>query len=213
MVAGTGRAQKTVTRERLREIISEPKPGSVVLRKQISSLDQHCRTFISKSPFLTLATANAAGQCDVSPRGDGPGFVLVIDDKTLAIPDRPGNRRLDSMENILENPHVGLLFMIPGTDETLRVNGSAAISEDEELLANMEMQGKAPTLAIIVTVEEVFFHCARAFKRSKLWEPDSWIDRSEIPTLGRILADQTKPEGVSAEDIDERLAESNKRLY
>lgn len=199
--------------DELRDIIETPPPDSPAMRKELPALDDHCRQFIAKSPFLLLATSGAEGKCDVTPRGDGPGFVQVLDDTTLAIPDRPGNRRLDSMQNILANPHAGLIFMVPNVDETLRVNGSATITRDPELLERMAMKGKVPKVAIVVETEEVFFHCARAFKRAKLWDPDTWIERSELPTLGQILADQLKPEDATADDFDRSLEESNKRLY
>lgn len=199
--------------ERLREIIDQPKPDAPAVRKQIDTLDAHCRAFIAKAPFLLLSTAGASGRCDVSPRGDGPGFVLVLDDKTLVVPDRPGNRRLDSFQNILENPHAGLIFMVPNVDETLRVNGRAWLTEEPALLAQMMMSGKPPSLGVVVEAEEIFFHCARAFKRAHLWEPATWINRSELPTLGQILHDQLNPEDVTVADYDCWLDESNKRLY
>ncbi|CAN5217151.1 pyridoxamine 5'-phosphate oxidase family protein [soil metagenome] len=199
--------------ERLREIINQPKPDSAVMRKQLDTLDAHCRAFIAKAPFLLLSTSGASGRCDVSPRGDGPGFVLVPDERTLVIPDRPGNRRLDSFQNIIENPHAGLIFMVPNVDETLRVNGRAWLSDDPDLLARMPMGGKNPSLGIVIEVEEIYFHCARAFKRARLWEPDSWIDRTELPTLGQILHDQLNPEDTSVADYDSWLDESNKKLY
>jgi len=199
--------------EQLREIISEPPADSIVIRKQLATLDQHCRTIINASPFLLLSTANAKGQCDVTPRGDGPGFVRILDDQTLVVPDRPGNHRIDSMVNIIENPHAGLLFLVPGMDETLRVNGRAMLTNDRDLLSGMAMKGKVPQLGIIVEIEEVFFHCARAFRRAKLWEADTWPDRKTLPTLGQIIADQTKPEGYTSDDLDRSLAESNVRLY
>ncbi|MEZ4520569.1 MAG: pyridoxamine 5'-phosphate oxidase family protein [Thermomicrobiales bacterium] len=208
------RSTKTVTTvERLREIINAPAPDSGVRRKQLAFIDQHARNFIARSPFALLSTASAAGRCDVSPRGDGPGFVKVLDDMTLIVPDRPGNRRLDSMENIIANPHAGLLFLIPNVEETLRVNGRATITEDRDLLAPMEMKGKAPTLGVIIEVEELFFHCARAFRRAELWQPETWIDRSELPTLGKIMADQLKLGNQMVDEIDAGLDRANKNLY
>jgi PPOX class probable FMN-dependent enzyme len=201
------------TIEQLREIIVEPPADSIVIRKQIATLDEHCRTIINASPFALLSTSNAAGQCDVTPRGDGPGFVQILDDQTLVVPDRPGNRRIDSMVNIIENPHAGLLFLVPGMDETLRVNGRAMLTNDRELLGRMAVKGNVPQLGIIIEVEEVFFHCARAFRRARLWEAETWPDRSTLPTLGQIIADQTRPEGFTSEDLDRSLAESNVRLY
>jgi PPOX class probable FMN-dependent enzyme len=205
---------RTVTTiDRLREIIVSPQEGALSLLKQHDALDAHDRAFIAKSPFCLLATAGADGRCDVSPKGDAPGFVLVLDERTLVVPDRPGNRRVDSLLNILENPHAGLLFLVPNVEETLRVNGRAAIVEDAELLQRMAVRGRAPQLGILVEVEEVFFHCAKAFKRSGLWQPNSWIGRAELPSFGQILLDQTRPDGCSADDLDARLAESNQRLY
>lgn len=201
------------TAERLREVVTAPSPDSPAVRKEMPALDRFCRAYIDKSPFLLLGTSNRAGRCDVSPKGDAAGFVRVLDDHTLAIPDRPGNRRIDSLLNIIDNPHAGLIFMVPNVDETLRVNGRASLSEDPDLLATMTMRGKIPALAIVVEIEEVFFHCARAFKRSKLWDTNTWIEREELPTLGEILAAEINPDGMTAADLDKRLAESNKRLY
>ncbi len=199
--------------DELRDIIPAPPPDSIVIRKQLPALDEHARTIIAASPFVLLGTASAAGRCDVTPRGDGPGFVLVLDDRTLVIPDRPGNKRIDSMRNIIENPRAGLLFLVPGMDETLRVNGRAFVTDDPELLGRLAVRGKAPLAGIVVEVEEVFFHCARAFRRAKLWEAETWPDRASLPTLGQIIADQTKPDGLTGEDLDRSLAQSNVRLY
>ncbi len=154
--------------DELRSIIGDPQPISV--KKQFSDLDRHCCAFISLSPFLLIGTSNGAGRCDVSPKGDSPGFVQVLDNETLLIPERPGNRRGDTLVNILENPHVGLLFMIPGIEDTLRVNGRATIVKDEELLNLTAHQGKRPVLNIAVQVQQAFLHCAKAFKRSHLWD-------------------------------------------
>lgn len=177
-------------------------------------LDLHCRDFIARSPFLCLGTQNADGTSDVSPRGDPPGFVQVIDDTTLAIPDRPGNNRLDSLTNILSNPSVGLLFVIPGYDDTLRVNGTASLSRDPQLLETMSVRERAPKLAIIVKVSETFMHCAKAFRRSRLWDPDARQDRSEMPSLAKIILDQTTgaPEDdARMKQIDDQLEEDYKR--
>lgn len=156
------------TEAELRAIIGHP--GSIAKAKQIAVLDVHCKAFIAESPMLMLSTASALGLCDVSPRGDLPGFVQVLDDHHLLIPERPGNRRADSLLNILENPLVGLLFLIPDVVETLRVNGEAQLVQDPELLQALAVQGKAPKLAIRVRVREAFLHCGKAFVRSKLWE-------------------------------------------
>jgi PPOX class probable FMN-dependent enzyme len=154
----------------LRGLIAPPR--ELVLRKQLETLDDHCRAFIGALPFVLVASADAIGRCDVSPRGDAPGFVQVYDETTLVIPDRPGNRRLDTLCNILANPQLGLLFLIPGVEETLRVNGRACLVRDEAVLERCVVQGKRPTLAVAVEVREVFFHCAKAFKRSRLWQPE-----------------------------------------
>ena len=205
--------KQVVTSEaELRALVGEPSERAVL--KQLSALDRHCRAFIARSPFMLMGTANAAGVCDVSPKGDVPGFVLALDDKTLLIPDRPGNRRVDSLRNILENPHVGLLFMIPNVEETLRVNGSARIVRDEEILERTAVAGKTPLLAIGVRVEEAFLHCAKAFKRSQLWDTATWPDRSELPSLAQMLMDQIKPAGVTTAEIDRSLQEGYaKTLY
>ena len=163
--------------------------------KQMSRLDKHSRNFISKSPFLCLSTANKLGKADVSPRGDPPGFVQVLDDKTLLIPDRPGNHRLDTMVNIVENPHVGLLFFIPGIEDTLRVAGRAKIIKHEAALAKCTVNGKTPQIGISIEIDEIFFHCAKALKRSHLWSDHNRLSKSEMPTLARIILDQTSLNG------------------
>ena len=152
-------------------------------------LDKHSRDFIARSPFVCLGSSGEKG-ADVTPRGDQPGFVLVLDDTTLAIPDWPGNNRLDSLSNILLNPQVGLLFLIPGVDETLRVSGTAEISTSAELLDRWQRNGKTPRAALVVTVREAFFHCGKALIRSRLWQDDYKIQRSELPPYGEILKDQ-----------------------
>jgi PPOX class probable FMN-dependent enzyme len=175
----------------LRELVGSPSERAV--RKQLALLDAHCRAFIEHSPFMLLGTSGLDGRCDVSPKGDLPGFVLVEDDTTLVIPDRPGNKRVDSLQNILHNPHVGLLFLIPGMDETLRVNGSAALVQDEELLQRLAMNGKPPLLAIVVHVEEAFLHCGRSSLRAQVWDASRQIAREDMPSLSRMIADQTRP--------------------
>ncbi|HLG88469.1 MAG TPA: pyridoxamine 5'-phosphate oxidase family protein [Alphaproteobacteria bacterium] len=165
-------------------------PHEVALRKEMTRLDRHCRAFIAAAPFVVIATADAQGRADASPRGDAPGFVAVRDETTILIPDRRGNNRVDTMMNIAENPHVGLLFMVPGMNETLRVNGRALITIDRQLLAPLAAQGKTPQAAIMVTVEEVYFQCGKALVRADLWNPDRRIARRSLPSLGRILADE-----------------------
>jgi len=197
--------------ETLREIIGG-EPSEVARRKELQALDVHARTFISRSPFLLLGTSSTDGRCDVSPKGDAPGFVRVLDDHHLVIPDRPGNKRLDGMRNILSNPHVGIIFLVPGNDFTLRVNGQATITRDPQLLQSLEAQGKVPLLAIGVEVEEVFLHCARSFRRGKLWDQTSWPGPDALPTMPCILYDQTRG-AMSLEALEARQAESLVRLY
>ena len=188
----------------LRAVIGEPIPE--IAEKEMPALDRHCRHFISLSPFLCLGTSGDDGRHDVSPRGDPPGFVQVIDDKTLLIPERPGNRRADSMSNILENPSVGIIFFLPGVEETLRVNGRASVERDAERLAAMVVNGKVPKLAIRIDIEQVFFHCAKALKRSKLWHPDTPIARTDFPSYGHIVRDQRRPDEAvgDVEDLIEK---------
>lgn len=194
----------------LRSLYGEP--SDLALRKAVPKLDKHCRSFIAASPFLVVASAGAAGAADASPRGDAPGFVAVLDDTTLLIPDRPGNKRVDTLENILENPHVGLIFFVPGMNETLRVNGRAEITTDRTLLEPLAVNRKVPQAGIVVRVEEAYLHCAKALIRSKLWDPETRIDRKSFPTLGQMIADQVSD--VDAESADERIEESYaKRLY
>lgn len=180
----------------------------------ISTIDEHCREFIGKSPFLVLATSDAEGNCDSSPRGDAPGFVYVLDDQHLIIPDRPGNKRVDSIFNILSNPNVGLLFLIPGMDETLRINGEAIIIRDEDILEKMAVNGKAPLLGIVVKVEQCFMHCGKAFKRSGLWEPEKWQAIEDLPNAAKILADHVNLPGMTEDVVAEALLDGYKnKLY
>ncbi len=160
-------------------------------QKAIPSLEAHSRRFIELSPFLCIASADAAGPADVSPRGDAPGFVKVLDDHTLLIPDRIGNNRLDTSANITNNPHIGLLFLVPGMNETLRVNGRARLCTDADVLAGFEVRGKVPKTGILVTVEEVLFQCSKALVRSRLWDDDYKVERkTAMPPLGHIIKDQ-----------------------
>jgi uncharacterized protein len=168
--------------------------------KVLPRLDGHARAFIALSPFLVLASADAAGRADASPRGDAPGFVAVVDDHTLLLPDRPGNRRVDSYGNVLAHPGIGLLFFVPGIDETLRVNGAARIVTGAALLAPLAAQGKMPAAGLLVSVQEVFFHCGKALIRSRLWDAGTRVERRSFPSLGRIIADQTRL--VAAESAD-----------
>lgn len=164
---------------------------ALAVTKQRSTLGPNAEAFIQRSPFLCIGTQGLEGRADVSPRGDAPGFVQILDAGTLAIPDRPGNNRLDTLENIMANPSVGLLFMIPGYDETLRVNGRARLSTQPNLLEAMAVDGRRPRLAIVVEIDEVFLHCAKAFRRSHLWDPAHRQDRSDMPSLIKMILDDT----------------------
>ncbi|SEP19156.1 hypothetical protein SAMN04487843_10850 [Methylobacterium sp. ap11] len=180
--------------------------------KVLPRLDPHARAFIALSPFLVVATADAEGRADASPRGDAPGFVQVLDDATLLIPDRRGNNRADSFGNLLTAPGIGLIFLVPGVTETLRVNGTARLTTDAALLAPLAAQGKVPTTGLVVTVREAFFHCGKAVMRARLWDPAAQVSRDSVPSLGRILSDQTGAIGVAEA---ERLMEESyrTRLY
>jgi len=166
-------------------------PSGASVEKEIDYLHPHYRRLIAASPFFVLATSGPDG-VDASPRGDAPGFVVVEDEKTLLIPDRRGNNRIDSLRNIIANPHVALLFLIPGIGETLRVNGRAEISTDPALLERFRVEGSPPRSVIVIRVDTVFFQCARAIFRSKLWDSAQHIERGSLPSLGTILADITR---------------------
>ncbi len=184
---------KIENEEGLRRIYKQPNERAA--EKEIEHLDVHCKRIIELSPFLVLSTQGADGLGDVSPKGDAPGFVAVLDDKTIAIPDRLGNNRLDGLRNITANPAVGVMFLVPGIGETLRVNGHAEIRDDPELLARFEVNGKPPATVTLVHIKEVFFHCAKAIMRSKLWQDDYKVDRSVLPSVGEIIRDQRGGEG------------------
>jgi hypothetical protein len=187
-------------------------PSERALKKQLSRLDKYCRDFIARSPFLVIASADAWGRCDASPKGDAPGFVQVIDDTNLVIPDRLGNNRIDTLANLVARPGIGLIFFVPGINETLRVNGKSRITTDSAILEPLAVSGKVPRSAILVTAEEIYFHCGKALIRSDLWNPDKQVRRSDFPSLGRILADQIG--GISVEESERYTAESYKaRLY
>ena len=195
------------TRDELRTIYKTPRPTDGSIRKELKALDGHCRSFIGKSPFVLIGSSDGAGNADVTPKGDRPGFAAVLDDRTIAIPDRPGNNRLDTLENILRNPSVGLLFLIPGMNETLRVNGDARITVDAGLRKRLAVDGKEPQSVIVVTVKAAYMHCAKAFMRSDLWKPDTWYDRATLPTLGKILSDQMA-HAETPDDFDRSLDEA-----
>ena len=181
------------------------------LKKQLTHLDRHARAFIALSPFLVVASADPSGRCDASPKGDAPGFVRVIDNVTLLIPDRLGNNRVDTIGNLVAAPGIGLIFFVPGINETLRVNGRACITTDPALLEPLAVNGKAPRSGILVTAEEVYFHCGKALIRSDLWNPEKRLPRGQWPSLGRIIAEQIGTDPVEGERL---TAESYRtRLY
>ncbi len=189
-------------------------PSTLVRAKQIDRLDRHCCNFIARAPLVIIGSLHSERGHDVSPRGDAPGFVQILDPHHLAIPDRAGNNRLDSMENLLANPAIGLLFIIPGVEELLRVNGTARLTRSQELLQSISVNGKPPKLAIVVTVTEAFLHCSKALKRSRLWKDDYRIDRAELPSLGQMLADQTRLVDLTVKDIEARIeTDARENLY
>ena len=195
--------------DELRAVIGTP--AGNVIRKDIGRIDSNFAQFIALSPFALLATSSAAGTCDVSPRGDRPGFAKVLDEQHIALPERPGNKRLDSLQNIMETGRAGLLFLIPGMEETVRVNGRAAISRDAELLESMAVDGKPAVLAVVFTVEEAYLHCAKAFRRSRLWETASWLDSTELPSAACMFREQLSLEAVSVEAIAANLEDGYRK--
>ena len=180
-------------------------PGEPAVRKEMSRLDEHSRWFIERAPFVFLATSNAAGQCDVSPKGDAPGFVQVLDDETLVLPDRPGNNRADSIGNILQNPHVGMIFVVPGADWTLRVNGRASIIRDADVLERCAVKGKRPALGIAVHVEEAYMHCPKCIIRSGLWDAERHLTVDDLPSFAVMARDQAGYQQVPAKIVEEML--------
>ena len=211
-----------MTNERFKRIVTSPdeltdllgSPSESGLKKQLSELDNHMKTFIAASPFMLLGTVGSDGRCDVSPRGDMPDVGKVLDSRTLAIPEWKGNRRVDSLRNIIQTGRVGLLFMAPGLGETLRVNGRAWVIRDDDVLASLSKQGTQPLVGIGIEVDECFFQCAKALIRSRLWE---WSARDSEPPpfdFAEILVDQTKIEGLEVELLREQIEESYRdRLY
>jgi uncharacterized protein len=194
-----------------------PPSSRLAQLKQLDHIDKHCRAFIERSPFLVIGSTRSGRGTDVSPRGDAPGFVRVLDEHTVAIPDRPGNNRLDTMSNIVGDAEVGLLFFIPGIpgiEETVRVNGTARLSRDPDLLEASAVQGKPPLMMIVVTVQEAFYHCSKALKRARLWQDDYRLDRNTLASLGRIIVEQTRTSEISVEQADAAIAKSAiERLY
>ncbi len=205
-------AARIQTAEQLSAVIG--KPSDFSLRKELQSLDEHMRKFIAHAPFVVLSTHSAAGRCDASPRGDAPGFVQVIDDLTLLIPDRLGNKRVDSYRNILETGRIGLLFLIPGLGETLRINGRAILVTDPEWLTPFTTQGKCPQVAVAVEVEECFLQCAKSIIRSKLWEPHERPTPQTLPCAAEMLNDQVKMPEFDVSKVQTLLDEAyQNRLY
>ena len=197
------------SKDTLRRVYKTPNPRSVA--KEIRLLDRHCGRFVELSPFCVLATSGAGGG-DVSPRGGPPGFVKALDSATLVIPDFPGNNRLDSLENILENGRVGMLFFVPGVDETLRVNGRATLDIDPELRALGTVDGRLPIAIIRVAVEQAYLHCGKALMRSALWDPALHVDRSTLPSIGEMIRDQINQQ-TPAETQAEMLVRYKETLY
>ena len=190
---------------KLRAVYRPPRARSGL--KVLDHLDVHCRNFLALSPLCVIGSSRADGRADASPRGDLPGSLAhVLDDRTLLLPDRPGNRQLDTLTNLVERPYVGLVFFVPGLNETLRINGRVEIVTDREYLAPLAIRGKLPILVLKVTVEEAYLHCAKALVRARVWEPEARVERSRFPTYGQVLADQIA--GADAAEIDADSAES-----
>ncbi|TYB48901.1 MSMEG_1061 family FMN-dependent PPOX-type flavoprotein [Actinomadura chibensis] len=194
-----------------RGLLGDPDPETRL--KIIDHLDRNCLAFIAHSPFCCMATADASGAADCTPRGDYPGFVRALDERTLVIPDRLGNKLGDSFSNIAENPHVGLLFFVPGVVETLRVNGRAYITDDEDLRTMLEQDDVRPELATLVEVDEAYLHCGRSLLRSRLWEEDMRDLAGEIPSPGTFWADAAATEGLDAERLDRLFDDGYQELY
>jgi uncharacterized protein len=195
----------------IRELVGKPAERSI--RKERNYLDEFCRGFIRRSPFLLMATSGRDGTCDVSPKGDVAGFVKVLDEKRFVIPERNGNNRLDGIRNILENPQIGLIFIIPGCDYTLRINGCACVTRDPELLAATTVRGVTPRLAIGVETEQAFFHCVKSFRRAGLWMHEQWPGLDELPSYACTVFNQIRPDNATLEDYERVINESNAKLY
>jgi len=198
------------THQRLRQLSKQPSQRAV--NKIIDHIDEICRRFIAACPFVMVASRGADGRIDLSPKGDPPGFVAVLDDKTLAIPDRPGNHRLDTFGNLIAHPERGLFFLIPGNGDTLRVSGKGRVVRDSSLQARFAVDGKTPDLVLVVTVEDAFMHCPKCVTRSRLWIPEQWPDRSNVPTLAEAVVAHAKPVETIAE-VRTIIDDHNTRLY
>ena len=205
--------QSLVTTEAELRTIVDGAPSERAVIKDRKALDEQSRKFISISPFLLMATSGADGTCDVSPKGDAPGFVRVLDDSRLVIPERNGNKRFDNLKNVLANGHMGLLFLVPGCDYTLRINGRAWITRDPELLESMAAESVIPKLAVGVEVQEAFFHCVKSFRRSKLWNHATWPAADALPSYACTVFNQIKPASGTVEDWERQIKESDSKLY
>jgi len=188
-------------------------PSERAQLKDRKGLDGESRRFIALSPFLLISTSAADGTCDVSPKGDAPGFVRVLDDLRLVIPERNGNKRFDSLKNLLTNPHIGILFVVPGSDYTLRVNGRAWITREQTLLDALAAEGVTPKLAVGVEVEQAYFHCVKSFRRSKLWMKESWPPADALPSYACTVFNQIKPATGTVEEWEQQIRESDAKLY
>jgi len=197
--------------DQIRDILGEP--TEAVLSKVIDSIDDVCRGIIAKSPFMLLASSGQNGQVTISPKGDPAGFVRVLDEKRLAIPDRLGNRRADTFQNILENPQIGLIFLIPGKAETLRIGGEARIVRDAALRESMAVNGRVPNLALVVYVEQLFMHCAKCVRRSKLWQPEAWPDHSDTAGIAEAMIKHAKLDITPEEYEAQARAQGTRKLY
>jgi PPOX class probable FMN-dependent enzyme len=191
-------------------LLGPPMPNQV--KKVIDHIDEHCRAWIARTPFIVLSSIGATGAMDVSPKGDQPGFVRVLDEHTLAIPDRPGNHRGDTLRNVLENPNVAIVFIVPKRREVVRVNGMASLAKDPDLLGQMAVYGKLPNLAIVVRVREAFFHCGKSIIRSGLWEPERWGPVDGLPTYAQAIKDHAAS-ADTVETIQARIDHNDERLY
>ena len=204
------RNRQLATIEQVYEVNGEP--NDLILQKHTSYMTPLLEEFIMAAPFFMIATSDAEGNCDVSPKGDPKSSVRILDERTLVIPDRPGNRRVDGHRNIIANPHIGLIFVVPAVEETVRVNGRAFLTDDPEILESMQIQGKTPKLATVVEVDEVYVHCSRSFLRAGLWKTETWPDPDTIPTIGAMMAEQKGWEPPD-ESQGKRQEEYRKVLY
>jgi len=212
MTTTTQRFQDVITTEaQLRDILGSPSKGAV--SKSLPQIDEHFAGFIARSPFILIGSSDANGHQDVSPKGDPAGFVQVLDEHTLAIPDRPGNRRGDTFSNLLQNPKVALYFMVPGVRETLRVQGTASIVRDQALRESMAIKGKVPEFAIVVDVDDAFMHCAKCVVRSQLWMTEEWPDPDDVPNLAAALVDQLKLPVSKQQLVDSLDRNTREGLY